>query len=176
MMDEICVDLIHKIFIRIPIKSLLQARCVSKSWCKIIDDPFFTHMQYDCGKAEEKTLLVRTSDYAWPMTSSLYAAVCACENEEDRMIRAATVPMVKVQASSICGSCNGLLYFADNYTVRILVSNPLRSQFTILPPPPIKMSYCRISCWAAIGLGFDSSTKTFKMVLPVKKQNLVTLR
>ncbi|KAK1370946.1 hypothetical protein POM88_037038 [Heracleum sosnowskyi] len=60
------------------------------------------------------------------------------------MIPAATIPMVKFPAISIYdsyyGVCNGLLYNAEGLfnTRRILVSNPLRSQFTILPPLPLK--------------------------------------
>ncbi|KAK1374265.1 F-box domain-containing protein [Heracleum sosnowskyi] len=168
-MDEISVDLIHEIFIRIPIKSLLKARCVSKSWRKIIDDPFFANMQYDCGEVEEKTLLVRT--LGPENTSSLYATVTAYDNEETMLIHAATVPMVKLplQDRKIYGSCNGLLYFAEHNGGRIVVSNPLRSQFTILPSMPTRMYYCWDSHWTAIGLGFDSSTKTFKMVCTNKK-------
>ncbi|KAK1374468.1 F-box domain-containing protein [Heracleum sosnowskyi] len=161
-MDKFSADLIHKIFIWVPIKSLTKLKCVSKSWCKIIDDPLFALMQYDCGKVDEKTLLLSTINHS-ESTTSLYAAVCS-DDEEDRMIRAATVPMVKVQTrSGIFGSCNGLLYFADAYAGSIVVSNPVRSQFTILPPTPFKM-YCWESYYSAIGLGFDSLTKTFKMV------------
>ncbi|XP_074326654.1 F-box protein At2g23160-like [Apium graveolens] len=173
-MDEIPVDLVHKIFIMIPIKSLLQARCVSKSWCKIIDDPFFAHIKYDCGEVEQIALSQEISDFSSPVkTISLYAAAAGYDNEESMMIHATTVPMVKFQNfgdNGGYGYCKGLLYFAEHYTGRIVVSNPVRSQFTILPPVPVQMDYCWFSYWTAIGLGFDSSTKTFKMVCTNKKQ------
>ncbi|KAL8112035.1 hypothetical protein AgCh_019658 [Apium graveolens] len=114
-------------------------------------------------------LLKEISDFSSPVkTISLYAAAAGYDNEESMMIHATTVPMVKFQNfgdNGGYGYCMGLLYFAEHYTGRIVVSNPVRSQFTILPPVPVQMDYCWFSYWTAIGLGFDSSTKTFKMVL-----------
>ncbi|KAL8109136.1 F-box protein At2g34280-like [Apium graveolens] len=173
--DDLPVHLIYTIFIRIPIKSLLQLRSVSKSWCKIIDNPVFALVQYDCGEVEQNTLLYRTKDSTW---TTLYSAA-GRDIEEARMIHAANVPMVKFPATSIyhsCyGFCNGLMYIAENFfnTRRILVINPLKSQFTTLPPLPLKEYYCWNSCWTAIGLGFDSLTKSFKMVYSYQRSSSV---
>lgn len=178
------MDLIRRIFIRIPIKLLLRARCVSKSWCQVIDDPVFAQMQYECCQLEQNTLILRASkDSRTVQTTSLYAAT-GCNSEEGRMILPSAVPMVKFQTQyhqSIYdyGSCNGLLYFvadcAGQFT-KFVVSNPLKSQFTILPPPPILMLYGSDSEHTATGLGFDSLTKTFKMVYTNKKLGSPHLR
>ncbi|KAK1401770.1 hypothetical protein POM88_001375 [Heracleum sosnowskyi] len=139
-------------------------------------------MQYDCGEVEQKTPFLRNSDSSLSVNTSLYAAVAACDNADDRMIRAATVRMPNIQITSIFGSCNGLIYFAENKTGRFVVSNPLRSQFTILPPTPINIYWT--SYWTAIGLvflhgflhwmmdsscggrilAFDVSKETFKVI------------
>ncbi|KAL8145441.1 hypothetical protein AgCh_003561 [Apium graveolens] len=83
------------------------------------------------------------------MTTSLYEAE-ECIDQESRMIFVATtVPMINLQLSfiDVDGYCIGLLYFVDKWTAgRILAANPLRSQFTTLPPTPIS------SIWIGIGL------------------------
>lgn len=162
-MEEFSVDIISNIFLRIPIKSLLTLRCVSKSWCKIIDDPFYAHMQYHCGEAEQETPLIIPEFVVSRKAVSLYAA---CDNEEDRMIHAAKIPMVNFEVKgSAGGSCNGLMYFAEFRGARIVVLNPLRRQFKILPSMSIENFCCDRE--KAYGLGFDTLTKTFKMVCTI---------
>ncbi|KAK1372838.1 F-box domain-containing protein [Heracleum sosnowskyi] len=120
-------------------------------------------MQYRCGEAEQETPLIIPEFTVSQRAVSFYAA---CDNEEGRMIQAAKIPMAKFEVKgSVCGSCNGLMYFAEFGGVRIVVSNPLRSQFKILPSMSIG-NYCPESD-KAYGLGFDTSTKTFKMVCTI---------
>lgn len=160
-MDDLSVDLICKILIRIPLKSLLKLRCVSKLWCNIIDDPLFAHMQYDSSEVEpRRTLLLGiTDDYTeWRVNLTLYAA---CDNEETRVIHAAKIPIATFEFGRSYDCCNGLMYFVTDK--KIVVLNPLRStHFRVLPPLPISDAWDLDS--TAIGLGFDSLTKTFKMV------------
>ncbi|KAI3893884.1 hypothetical protein MKX03_025216, partial [Papaver bracteatum] len=33
-------DILINIFVRLPVKSILQFRCVSKAWCKLLKDPY----------------------------------------------------------------------------------------------------------------------------------------
>ncbi|XP_074368430.1 uncharacterized protein LOC141708615 [Apium graveolens] len=80
---------------------------------------------YDSAEVEHKTLLIPKLHTARPTEMALYVA---SENGEGRILHASTISMVEFQASRIDGSCHGLLYFAETYT------NPLRSQFRILPP------------------------------------------
>ncbi|KAK1390708.1 putative F-box domain-containing protein [Heracleum sosnowskyi] len=179
-MDEIPLCIMFNIFSRIPPKSLLQLRCVSKSWLKIIDDPFLCHMHIHCGSVELQTPLFL------PRFTNLINSVRMCaayDSEDDRMIYAGRIPMAELNVDGFCafGSCNGLLYFAGYYCdEKIFVSNPLRNQFRALPPiyfPPTDdfLALMKYSSWSrskhpeespvnAYGLGFDSSTNTFKMV------------
>ncbi|KAK1397819.1 F-box domain-containing protein [Heracleum sosnowskyi] len=166
-MDNFSVDLMLKIFIRIPVKSLLKLRRVSKYWCNIIDDPFFARM-HDYGQIEQHTLLVGIFKYnrlPLPSTTTFYAA---CDDEEARVIHEVKIPMAKFQVKQAYGSCNGLMYFAEDQVDEIVVSNPLTSQFRILPPLNIEMDGYLNSESTATGLGFDSLTKTFKMVRSYK--------
>ncbi|KAL1832123.1 hypothetical protein ACET3Z_001774 [Daucus carota] len=163
-MDEFPYDIICNIFLRVPIKTLLKLRCVSKTWCKIIDDPCFAYMQYRCGGAQQDTLLISPEFGEFTRkTISLYEG---CDSEEDRMIQAAKIPMAEFEAKgSVFGSCNGLMYFAEFRGVRIVVSNPLRNQFRTLPPLSIENYWSESE--RAYGLGFDSSTNKFKMVCTI---------
>ncbi|XP_074346951.1 F-box protein At3g07870-like [Apium graveolens] len=162
-MDELSVDIISNIFLRIPIKSLLRLRAVSKSWCKIIDDPFYAHLHYHCGEAEQETPVIIPEFTVSRKAVSLYAA---CDNEEDSTIHAGKIPMAKFEVKdSFGGSCNGLMYLAEFRGARIVMLNPLRNQFKILPSMSIE-NYCPESK-KAYGLGFDTLTKTFKMVCTI---------
>ncbi|KAK1376719.1 hypothetical protein POM88_032912 [Heracleum sosnowskyi] len=134
-------------------------------------------MQYEYCVDEQNTLILKASHCTPVETTSLYAAT-GCDSEESRMILAATVPMVELQIESLddigsdFGSCKGLLYFSENeqgQLAKFVVSNPLKSQFTILPRPPVKMLDLWGTQWAATGLGFDSSTKTFKLICTNRK-------
>lgn len=163
-MDEFPYDVICNIFLRVPIKTLLKLRCVSKTWCKIIDDPCFAYMQYRCGGAQQDTLLI--SPEFGEFTRKTISLFEGCDSEEDRMIQAAKIPMAKFEAKgSVFGSCNGLMYFAEFRGVRIVVSNPLRNQFRTLPAMSIENYWSESE--RAYGLGFDSSTNKFKMVCTI---------
>lgn len=168
-MDNFSFDLIIKIFIRIPVKSLLQLRSVSKLWRNIIDDPIFARMWYGSGEIQQNTLVMVTLDYNVYPTMSIFNATC--HHEEDRMIHASTIPMAKFHVGRAYGSCNGLICFAEYYINKILVSNPLRIRFTILPPLHIEMYGYLNSESTATKLDFDSLTKTFKMIRSYKSSS-----
>lgn len=92
-----------------------------------------------------------------------------CNIEEAGVIHATKIPMAKFQLAGFYGSCNGLMYRTDKYRVNIMVSNPLRSRFKILPPLHIEMYGHLNSDYTTIGLGFDGLTKTFKIVRSYKR-------
>lgn len=138
-------------------------------------------MHIHCGSGVElQTPLVL------PKFTKLIKSVSLCaayDSEDNRMIYAGKIPMAEVNVNGFCtfGSCNGLLYFAEYYwDEKIIVSNPLRNQLKVLPPiylPPKDnlLALMKYSSWSgskhpeelpvnAFGLGFDSSSNTFKMV------------
>lgn len=86
----------------------------SKSWLKIIDDPFLCHMQIHCRSLELQTPLILPKFTNLINSVSMYAAY---DNEDYSMIYAGKIPMADLNVNGYCtfGSCNGLLYFAEYY-------------------------------------------------------------
>ncbi|XP_004289386.1 PREDICTED: F-box/kelch-repeat protein At3g06240-like [Fragaria vesca subsp. vesca] len=53
--NNIPEDIIVEILSKLPVKSLLRFRCVSKRWCSIVSDPQFAKLQFKVA-CEQKTL------------------------------------------------------------------------------------------------------------------------
>nr|GEV92577.1 hypothetical protein [Tanacetum cinerariifolium] len=107
-MDRLPSNIILDIFSRVPVKYLARSRCVSKVWCKYIDDPYLVIIHDKRGVDEPTPIL------SYPMVHSL------------------------------------------------------RKECYELPPFPLRFGrdMDRESC----GLGFDTSTNTWKMVCVLLKE------
>ena len=59
-MSEIPRDIITDVLSRVPVKSLLRFRCVSKPWCSLIDSPHFvkTHLNRSVDNRTNLTLIL----------------------------------------------------------------------------------------------------------------------
>lgn len=68
--------------------------------------------------------------------------------------------------ATLQGTCNGLLSISQNdypHTTSLVVIHPLRKEYYELPPLDFK-HYVLFEFKKSLGLGFDTSTNTFKMV------------
>ncbi|KAG5541501.1 hypothetical protein RHGRI_021356 [Rhododendron griersonianum] len=162
-MDKLPLDIFFDILSRIPVKSLLQSRSVSKSWLRVIDHPFLAAMHASrCAAEEPNTLLKIPHCAAHNQKPLTFHEV----REHRRSLRATDIPIATFSDWSRCtpmGSCNGLLCFACHKDKQCLVlSNPLRNVFFVLPKAAIDDSEedYLVSC----GLGFDASTSSYKVV------------
>ncbi|PWA76164.1 F-box domain-containing protein [Artemisia annua] len=162
---------------KLPSKSLLRFRCVSKLWREYIDDSYFVSI-HDKQVIEDPTpVLFYIKD------SELEKTVCFHTLESDtistHVLKAKTkVPVFEFVAKKplyefgpcltefVC-SCNGLVLIETDETddqdetdmPNFTVIHPINKQCYVLPKLPLRL-FNRGSC----GLGFDSSTNTFKMV------------
>ncbi|GKB11754.1 F-box domain containing protein [Tanacetum coccineum] len=147
------------ILLKLPAKSLLRFRCVSKLWREYIDDSYFVSV-HDKQVTQDPTPII--------FYSKTYMAKTLCFHtiESDTI----TNHFLKVKSNPICefvgkklsvvGSCNGLVliktYNDQKFTTIFTVIHPINKQCYVLP----ELRCDRVSC----GLGFDSSTNTFKIV------------
>nr|GEY68335.1 hypothetical protein [Tanacetum cinerariifolium] len=184
------------------VKELFSFRCVSKQWGKYIED---RHLAIIHGEREHTE---RPIDVATPIlfheihpTCSKQTLITFCfhiidEPKQDgsanhvlkpkkypdfNFLYKKTLSKENVTRVQLLGYCNGLIYILqdDHQVINSLVAiHPMKKQRYELPafPLPFDGFMFRESC----GLGFDSSTDTFKMVCvflkaksPPKKPHLV---
>ncbi|KAK9273620.1 hypothetical protein L1049_018430 [Liquidambar formosana] len=158
-MDKLPIKIAFNIFSRLPIKSLLRSRCVSKPWCNIIDDPSLASLHLT-RTVEDHTILVLDCPTHKKNATSLHLEVDSKKN-----MKASKNPIAELSDLnhySLEGSCNGLLYFAKrNDQGGVIVLNPLTKQSTALPPATSHSPWPHMKKY---GLGFDYRTNTYKIV------------
>ncbi|KAA8549844.1 hypothetical protein F0562_001528 [Nyssa sinensis] len=158
-MDELPFDIIINIFSRIPVKSLLQLRCVSKLWCNFIDHPSLANMHLKQA-AEEPTILLLSE----PTRKSNTIFQVHLVKQDCNILKACENPIGKFDLNGCCSlesSCNGLFCFVKyaNQQSSVLLLNPLRKDHVQLATTTSLWP-----CYTKYGLGFDGSTQKYKIV------------
>lgn len=150
-----------EIFCKIPIKTLIQCRCVCKSWRCSLSDPEFTKYLF----SETPTcLLLQNSSSRNPNSSGLFLIdLDNASNRNDVVIKLHKDPNVPTLGVQIVGSCNGFLCLYDriNYG-RFYVSNPVLGESLTLPKLPKEIDFPFLS-----GFGFCpiNDVNAYKLVL-----------
>ncbi|XP_071719720.1 putative F-box protein At1g32420 isoform X2 [Rutidosis leptorrhynchoides] len=201
--DELPVDSIYNILSRLPLKSLARFQCVSKVWCKYINDPYLEIMHAKQAMKDPMMLIMFQLKYvvvhlkSWHASTS-FSMLVTKEEEEcnssnyEVMITTKNTPYMKFPSKEwgsrlllediILGSCKGLMISSQdhhqhphNTTTVLLVINPLKKECYKLPP--IKIWSCTSVFYEreACGLGFDESTNTYKMVCVVLRNQEIML-
>ncbi|XP_029130377.1 F-box/kelch-repeat protein At3g23880 isoform X2 [Cajanus cajan] len=153
------IELIQEILLRLPVKLLLQLRCVCKSWKTLISDPQFaknqlrrsppaTHLILSFTSLSEKVTLrtypLRSVFNAVTVTPTVLSSPLRNQNGFD----------------SVVGSCGGIICFAVEQSPGFLVLwNPTIAKFNTLPPLR-EYDLSDLVC----GFGYDSATHTYKVV------------
>ena len=162
-MEDLPREIMDDIFLRLPVKSLLQCRCVSKLWCNIIDDPSLANMHQTQASDQEPPLLFGLTLDNKSDELDLYELEDNCKN-----LSLGKIPLLNfvsknfdigTEAFNLESICNGLLCFANFSTV--ILSNPLRQEILMLPEATNQYPVTNIDKY---GLGFDTSTNTYKVV------------
>ncbi|GKC92979.1 F-box domain containing protein [Tanacetum coccineum] len=178
-MDRLPSNIILDIFSKVPVKCLARSRCVSKVWCKYIDDPYLviihdkrvvepTPILYHPNISHER-ICFHVIESQQPGTTHY-----VLEPKEGPFLQYSCKEPVSIFSRfeiQVQGSCNGLMCLSqdDGYVITSLaVVHPLRKECYELPPFPLRIGrgMDRESC----GLGFDTSTNTWKMVCVLLKE------
>ncbi|XP_073024484.1 F-box/kelch-repeat protein At3g23880-like [Primulina eburnea] len=151
-------DLITEILWRLPVKSLLRFRCVSKSWLSLISSPEFETNYLEVSTTRRPRIVFgsATELYTCPLNGIFnelpHVEDALCDfTKENRYYK---IQMV--------GSCNGLVCVV--YTGHIFVWNPAIRKYRQLPSP-------RFSSREPCGFGYDASSDDYKVVQIVDKLN-----
>ncbi|XP_059644867.1 F-box/kelch-repeat protein At3g06240-like [Cornus florida] len=174
-------ELLTDILARLPVRTLLQIRCVCKSWRSLISSDYFvtfclnrsTHLNNinhthlllirHCTEREIREHFYSGKKIKKQEHFSLYL-----DNEglTEYQLNIERRPIADIGPYfTILGSCNGLVCLIDDSFASDLLYllNPTISKFVVLPEPRVT-SRSHGHYHRALGFGFDSTTNDYKVV------------
>ncbi|KAK6149673.1 hypothetical protein DH2020_017198 [Rehmannia glutinosa] len=145
-MSDIPPEIIIDILTRLPVKSLLRFRCVSKSWRSMIDGKDFIklHLHHSFETNSNRTLVVKNNKL-------FYVDLDSFERLDTGNIR--------FNSHFLVGSCNGLVLLVSTFD-NIVLWNPSTRKLNKLPVTPLPMEFVELY----YGLGYDSKHDDYKVV------------
>ncbi|KAK6914167.1 F-box domain [Dillenia turbinata] len=148
--DEIIADILS----RVPVKSLVRFRCVSKEWCSLVANTKFIKAHLQRSNARQ--------DHHRAHLSAL--AYSSCPSPDDHSAETNIIlnfpPKFQNEAYRIVGSCDGLLLIAVDSGYTFLL-NPSTREYKELPQPAYFPSNYELVTY---GFGYDSSSDDYKVV------------
>lgn len=167
--------MVLEILIRLPIKSLLRFKSVSKAWCATISDPVFIqrHLQHSSSKWKQKPSLLITphaldsviKGEKWPTTFSTRIRFYQWQPASASVAQFMLGKDFHGEFTSVCqfAHCDGLVLLPTN--TKVYLFNPATRDTLTLPESsnPNKIPVPPDVCLPA-GLGLDPSTGRYKVV------------
>lgn len=148
-------ELIIQILLRLPVKSLLRFKCVSKSWLSLITDPHFAKSHFELAAALADRILFIASSA--PELRSI--------DFNDSASVAVTVefpgPKPYYHFVEIIGSCRGFMLL--HCVCHLCVWNPTTSVHKIIPLSPVFFNKDITFCTLLSGFGYDPSTDDYSV-------------
>nr|GEZ36666.1 hypothetical protein [Tanacetum cinerariifolium] len=199
MSDDLSNKLISEIFERLPPKSLMRFRSLSKSWCSHIQSTDFIsrhalrsrkktpkilirHAFFDVKEDKRILVYVDGKPKLWKREDDRYTLHSedqfVSSNPEwlDLSIPAVNFPrnmsdtaMGDTYIGDIVGSCNGIMCLYYHFNRTISLWNPSIRRVTTLPPTPDHSGRGAI----LVGIGFDQSIDDYKIVWISQKKSFV---
>ncbi|MCD7448356.1 hypothetical protein HAX54_041091 [Datura stramonium] len=156
-------DIIMEILSRLPVRYLVQFKCVSKLWKALISDPYFTmkHLNHAKNGRDFQKLLIYQHSIT-ENTSSMYC--CSLSSVQLVEINAQKLDCPSSSTSVVHCSCNGLAVIrvfkrtSAKQSV-LMLWNPSTRESIVLPDPefPVKGHFC-------LGMGYDSTSGDYKIL------------
>ncbi|KAK1577701.1 hypothetical protein Q3G72_024097 [Acer saccharum] len=155
-MAELPLPILMDILCRLPVKTILQCKCVCRTWFNILSDPYFAQMRL--ATAPVSVLL---------LTNLEQRSIC---NDDFLvpLLRLNRIGNVSADRLSLLTSCNGLLCLRDlGYKKdKISVCNSILRDHMILPQLRSKRVNRRI-----LGFGITQSTNRYKLIQILNYKN-----
>ncbi|XP_058182230.1 F-box/kelch-repeat protein At3g06240-like [Rhododendron vialii] len=161
-MSRLPEETMMMILLRLPVKTLGQCKCVSKSWRFLISNPFFVKSHLNLTISDPNTNKYSKLFMMYPFYSLDYESPSSFKDIEDdeAIVDLGSPPKEPDLGVEIVGSCNGLiclLYLPDSF----ILWNPTIKESKELPTPPFSPSYGDL-CFR--GFGYNSSIDDYKVV------------
>ncbi|KAH6792062.1 hypothetical protein C2S52_002539 [Perilla frutescens var. hirtella] len=154
---DLPADIIQEILLRLPVKSLLQFKCVCKNWCSLIGSPSFANQHFGRENNQERLLIRHYIPNEERYAFALYVdEMCSAYEEPAHLQMPDTV-------AALMGPLNGI-FCVVNITGRLALLNPAMKQFKPLPSlhpnvEPHLSSYDNL-----LGFGLDVLSGDYKLV------------
>ncbi|KAA8516856.1 hypothetical protein F0562_017326 [Nyssa sinensis] len=150
-MSDLPTDVIHDILSRLPVKTLLQFRCVSKLWCALIDSPNFikSHLKRSIENQNNVSLVLEGDGLYSVNFESLDKAVKLDDPLKSESYR-----------TEVFGSCNGLLCLFNTEKGMVLWNPSTRKHRKLLVPLG---EFCKHQ-FIVYGFGHDVVNDDYKVV------------
>ncbi|KAK4713048.1 hypothetical protein R3W88_018955 [Solanum pinnatisectum] len=162
------VDVATEILHRLPVRSLLLFKCVSKLWMTLISDSYFKikHLNHAKNDVNSQKILVNQR-CSYIEEFSLYCSSLSSVQQVEHLHKFDCPSNIKSWHHTLYCCYHGMaLIVFYNYKVDSvpLLWNPSTRESIVLPPPKIfPRDYCT---W---GLGYDSTTDDYKILKIDKK-------
>ncbi|KAI8012584.1 F-box protein CPR1 [Camellia lanceoleosa] len=160
MSDNLPQEVVFDILARLPVKSLLQMRCVCKSWNSLINSPNFitSHTNQTLANNNNELVLLRHH------TDGKDQFTVHCNNNTFNECTTFDCPFTNWTKYyfRVVGSCDGLVCLSSHDQTAILW-NPSIKRCLNLPTPRITYK-SHGSYTFFLGFGFDPLTNDFKVV------------
>nr|BAJ24873.1 S-locus linked F-box protein type-5 [Petunia x hybrida] len=170
IMKKLPEDVILCIFLRIPVKSLMRFKCVSKNYYTLLQSTTFInlHLNRTTTVKDEFILLKRSFKEDINQYKTIFSFLSGDGDHDylNPIFSDFDVPnMTDTQSiifDQLIGPCHGLIALMDDFTT--IIFNPSTRIFRLLPPSPFdrpKGYHRSIKC---LGFGFDSVVNDYKVV------------
>jgi hypothetical protein len=167
------VDLVIEILCRLPVKLLLQLRCVCKSWNHLISHPKFAKKHLSTTRS--RLCLVTHTNVpgklviaSYPLDSVFTGITTNITNFVEYQEK---YPLNKFD--HIVGSYDGIVCLVNNDQKAVLLWNPSIRKFKQSPPwkMPRMVSYSNVGSYDAVrwtyGFGYDHVSDAYKVVVAI---------
>ncbi|CAO2821397.1 unnamed protein product [Amaranthus hypochondriacus] len=165
-MSRIDNHILKKIFVKLPVKSLIYLKSVCKNWCDIIEDPKF-HDIYIKAQQQFPRLVLRSPTLYISDVNMINPPTKL--NHPLRHLRDSAVN-VNIQVgftkcTKIVGVCRGLICFSmEKYPYSVILYNPTTMSIRILPAMPDFSLSKEEREDSYMGFGYDADTQDYKYV------------
>ncbi|CAL5209727.1 unnamed protein product [Lathyrus oleraceus] len=156
-------ELIGEILPRLPVRSLLQFKCVCQSWKTLISSSQFAknHLRISTSEPTMTNQQLVFSDIkrliSYPLNSLF-------ENPSTP-VKPVTFGYTDEKIDgTIIGSCNGLLCLHDRFPSRVRLFNPSLRLITKISSVPVSQNWFFMQC----GFGYDQVNDKYKVLLVVR--------
>ncbi|XP_050211947.1 F-box protein CPR1-like [Mercurialis annua] len=162
--SDVPIDVICGILSYLPVKSVLRFRCVSKSWCSLINDSHFkrSHLLQSRDQVLVRQLQCPDKYYSFHGGPFFDDIVSGESREMESLFPRIPNPPI-CNATKLLAACDGLLLMKNCDNGQLTLLNPSTGQCRNLQD--VKYDFASPGGRCCYGLGYDSSTDDYKILV-----------